>query len=704
MTTFMKFRAPIFFSVLIVGLLLAAFLPKSVDQDQKEAILMRSILMALNQYHYQPQEINDDFSRKVFDLYLTRLDYYKRLVTGEEISRLKQYELQLDDQSLNGSFEFFDLSLEIYRNGLERAKGYAQEILASPFDFGQNEMINLDYESLDYPKDEAALKAYWSKYLKYRTLTKVTERMEAAKKNTVDQPESMEVLEAKAREEELEFFEEYFSRMLKVKRLDILSTYFNAMTNVYDPHSTYFLPKDKEEFDMSFSGRYEGIGARLMNEGDFTKITEVIVGGPAWRGGELEADDLILKVTQENGDATDITGMLSDEVVTYIKGPKGTKVILTVKKVDGSVEDIEIIRDVVVLEEKYAKSLVIQDSVDGQKIGYLFLPSFYADFDDANGRFSAADVAAEVEKLKAEAVDGIVLDLRFNGGGSLEEVVKMAGFFIETGPIVQAKSRGRDSRIFKDDNPHMIYDGPLAIMVDNYSASASEILAAAMQDYQRAVIVGSKSTYGKGSVQFFLDLDRLYRDNVDFKPLGNLKITFQKYYRINGGSVQLKGVVPDIILPNNYQFLEMGEKDFDYALDWTEINPLPFEQMDQFTTDHFAALAAKSKARVDNNPAFQSILENAARIKDQKDEREIPLNLSVYNDWLAKREEESKMFRELTDQVVLPKVENPKVDLPAINGDEAKKARNAEWIKSVEKDIYVQETVNILKDMMRPKQ
>lgn len=700
----MKFRAPIFFSVLVIGLLVAAFFPKPVDDDQKEAILMRSILMALNQYHYQPQEINDNFSKKVFDLYLTRLDYYKRLITREEIDRLKQYELEIDNQALNGSFEFFDSSLEIYRNGLERARGYASEILAQPFDFDEDQNINLDYDNLDYPENEAALKDYWGKYLKYRTLTKVAEKQEAAKKNKVDEPKSLEELEAKAREEEKEFFEEYFSRMLKVKRLDILSSFLNAISNVYDPHSTYFLPKDKEEFDMSFSGRYEGIGARLMNEGDYTKITEVIVGGPAWRGGELEADDLIMKVTQENGETTDITGMLSDEVVTFIKGPKGTKVILTVKKVDGSMEDIEIIRDVVVLEEKYAKSLVIEDSIDGQKMGYLFLPSFYADFDDENGRFAAADVAAELEKLKAEGVDGIVMDLRFNGGGSLEEVVKMAGFFIETGPIVQAKSRGRDSRVFKDSDPEIVYDGPLAIMVDNYSASASEILAAAMQDYQRAVIVGSKSTYGKGSVQFFLDLDRLYRDNADFKPLGNLKITFQKYYRINGGSVQLKGVVPDVILPNNYYYLDLGEKDFEYALDWTEIAPLSFNATGQFTTDHFASLAAKSKARVDGNPTFQSILDNAARIKDQKDEREIPLNLSVYTDWLEQREEESKMYRELTNQIVLPKVVNPQVDLPAITGDETKKARNDEWIKSVKKDIYIQETVNILKDMMQPKQ
>ena len=700
----MKFRVPIFFSVLMVGLLLAAFFPKSVDDDQKEAILMRSILMALNQYHYQPQEINDDFSKKVFDLYLTRLDYYKRLITQEEIDRLKQYELQLDDQALNGSFEFFDASLEIYRNGLERARVYAREILDQPFNLDEEEDINLDYDNLPYPADEAALKTYWGKYLKYRTLTKVEDELDAASKNKVDEPKSLEEIESKAREDEREFFEEYFSRMLKVKRLDILSSFFNAMTNVYDPHSTYFLPKDKEEFDLTFSGRYEGIGARLMNEGDYIKITEVIVGGPAWRGGELEADDLIIKVTQENGDETDITGMLSDEVVTYIKGPKGTKVILTVKKVDGSLQDISITRDVVVLEEKYAKSLVITDSIAGEKIGYLFLPSFYADFDDESGRFAAADVAAELEKLKAENVDGIVMDLRFNGGGSLEEVVKMAGFFIETGPIVQAKSRGRDSRVFKDSDPGVVYDGPLAIMVDNYSASASEILAAAMQDYQRAVIVGSKSTYGKGSVQFFLDLDRLYRDNVDFKPLGNLKITFQKYYRINGGSVQLKGVVPDVILPNNYHYLDLGEKDFEYALDWTEINPLSFQPVEQFSTDHFSALAAKSKARVDNNPTFQSILDNAARIKDQRDEREIPLNLTTYTDWLKQREEESKMYRELTNRVVLPDVKNLKVDLSSITEDEAKKARNEEWIKSVKKDIYIQETVNILKDMMAPKQ
>lgn len=391
--------------------------------------------------------------------------------------------------------------------------------------------------------------------------------------------------------------------------------------------------------------------------------------------------------------------MLLNDVVQLIRGKKGTVVTLTIKKVDGTVKDVTIERDIVVLEEQFAKSLILDGAADGERIGYINLPSFYADFEDNNGRFSAEDIAQEIEKLKAENVDGIIIDLRNNGGGSLRDVVKMSGFFIEKGPVVQVKSRGQAPEVLRDVDPRVQYDGPLAIMVNTYSASASEILAAALQDYGRAIIVGSNSTFGKGTVQRFLDLDRTIRGYSELKPLGEIKLTTQKFYRINGGSTQLHGVTPDIVLPDNLHYIEAGEREREYAMEWTEIPAVEYSQ-NVMKIRNLEEIKARSAKRVAETAPFQKVLENAKRLEEQRDQTELPLQLAAYQKMQEEQEAEAERYEGLFELEVNHGVANLSTDLPGIQIDEARKARNDNWIEQVTKDIYIRETVNIVHDLI----
>ena len=677
----MKFRGPIFFSALLALVLVAAYYPKA-DTAEKEKVLMQTVLMGLNRYHFKPLEIDDNFSNKVFELYLDRVDGAKRYLTQKDVEILKVHQAKLDDQALSGTFEFFDQSLGILDAAYDKTKGYYEELLSKPFNFNKKEEVELDPDKRTHPKNDAELKEYWRKYLKYQTLLRYAGKLKDQEKLKDDaERKDNETLEKESREELKQIFSDIYNRWEKFKRIDKLSFYLNAVTDVYDPHSTYFQPKDKEEFDLNFSGRYEGIGARLQNKGDYVRVSEVIVGGPAWRDKELEADDLIMKVTQENGDVTEVVGMLVDDVVKFIKGPKDTKVVLTVKRVDGTVKDIEITRDIIILEETYAKSLIMNGTEEGEKIGYVYLPGFYADFNDPSGRFCSQDIAVEIEKLKAQNVDGIILDLRNNGGGSLDEVVKMTGLFIEEGPIVQVKSRGRAPTVRKDEDPSVAYNGPLAVMVNNNSASASEILTAALQDYDRAIIVGSNSTFGKGTVQVPLDLDRAIRGQSEIKPLGHIMLTIQKYYRVNGGSVQLKGVVPDVVLPDSYHYIESGEKRQEYPLEWTEIPAVDYSQS-VASIDNLGQIIENSKSRISGNTSFQKVLKNAKRLKIQRDFTKYPLNLDSYQDYVAKTEAEASKYRDIMKDAINKGVQNIKADLDAINADEAKESEKRRMGKS----------------------
>lgn len=695
----MKMRGPIFFSIAMIAILFGVYYPK-MNTGDKESVLINSILSGLQRMHYQPQTIDDAFSKKLYSLYLDRIDGGKRFFTKADIDQLQKFEISLDDEANAGTYAFFNLSLELMTNALDKTQTYYRDILAQPFDFTIEETVETDGEKKEWASNDKELKEYWRKMLKYETLSRLSDKLEAQKKGDDEKltGKSVAELEEMVRKDVLKIYDDYYARIRKLKRSDRLSDYLNSVTNIFDPHTGYYEPIERDNFDIGMSGRLEGIGARLQTEGDYTKVVNIVPGGPAWKSKEIEENDIILNVAQEREEPIDISGMQINDVVSKIRGPKGTTVRLTVKKMDGSVKQVSLVRDVVILEEGFAKSLIL-GSDKGERIGYIKLPKFYADFEDASGRFCSDDVAIEIEKLKAEKVQGIILDLRNNTGGSLRDVVKMTGFFIEEGPVVQVKSRGRNPEVMEDTDPRVQYNGPLIIMVNEFSASASEIIAAALQDYGRAIIVGSNSTFGKGTVQRFYDLDRSIIENSNIKPLGSIKLTTQKFYRINGGSTQLKGVIPDIILPDNYQYIETGEKDYEFPLDWTEIPAVAYSQ-NVVKLNHLNAVKGKSSNRVKGHETFQKIEANAERLKKQRDMSEYPLSLKTFQTWSEQLEQEAKSYDDMFKEIDQLQVQNLSADLKDIELEESKKARNEDWLKSVKKDIYIYETLNIMHDLI----
>jgi carboxyl-terminal processing protease len=616
------------------------------------------------------------------------------------VTQLEAYKHQLDDNAEQGIFTFLDLAVKLQETGIEKTQSWYREILAEPFTFDGNEIIETDPKKKPFAKNDEELKSYWQDAMKWETMTRYAEKLKKKNEGDEDFKEKTEAeLEAEARKDVLKVFDDWYTRLQKRKRADHLSIYLNSFTNIYDPHTEYYKPIDKQNFDIGMSGRLEGIGARLQTDGEYTKVSEIIVGGPAWKADELEADDKIMKVAQgDDPEWTDITGMVINDVVQLIRGKPGTKVRLFIKKATGGTEEISIIRDVVILEEGFAKSLLIEQ--EDQTIGYIRLPKFYADFQDRNGRRCAKDIETELSKLKSAGVDGIILDLRNNGGGSLRDVVKMGGFFIEEGPIVQVKSRNRQPEVLEDENPNVQYNGPLIIMVNQFSASASEILAAAMQDYERAIIVGAgSSTFGKGTVQRFFDLDAVVRGNSDVKPLGNVKVTMQKFFRVDGGSTQLKGVTPDIILPSNWFYIETGEKEEDFPMAWSKIDPVPHSQ-NVYSLHNLPKIRERSAARINQNEVFNQVYDRAKKVKEQRDDSDHELNLLSFQKEDEAWQKESEAYEKLFEKEVITGARNLAVDLPAIEADESKKALNDEWLKDISKDVYLQETLNIMRDMI----
>ncbi len=700
----MKIRNVILMTAVASVALIAAFCPKPTPAE-KEAVLLQKMMEVMNQLHYNPQTNNDELSKKVYKLYLDRSDAGRRFLTQSDVDKMKEYELQLDDQIKAQDFTFFNLSVQLMDAATVKAETFYKEALTENIDFTKNETIELDGDKKPYAKDDSELKDIWRRMIKFEVMTRLASKLEDKEKGKADiKDKSEEDLKKTALTETTKTYNDYFKRIKKVKRMDRLSNFLNSIANVYDPHTEYFEPVDKQSFDISMSGRLIGIGARLQtdSETDFTKISDIIIGGPAWKQGDLKEGDLVMKVAQNDKEPVSVAGMDINEVVSMIRGEAGTEVRLTIKsKADGTTKVISIIREEVILDEGYVKSLVIQSNKDSEKIGYIKLPKFYADFEREDGHQCAEDVEIEIEKLKKANVKGIILDLRNNGGGSLRDVVKMSGFFVEEGPMVQVKNRFDKPEVLNDSDPSVQYTGPLVVMVNEFSASASEILAAAMQDYGRAVIVGS-NTYGKGTVQRFFDLDRALTGNSSVKPLGQIKITIQKFFRVNGGSTQLKGVAPDIALPDNYTEIPVGEKDNEYPMAWTQINPVKFTQT-VVDLKKLPKIAESSKKRVEANPTFKLIAENAVRIKQQRDDTDHSLNLKSYREGEAKRKELSKKFENTVKTIDGFTAENLSEDMASLTtaNDSSKVIRNTDWLKDVKKDVHLYETLMIMKDLIQ---
>jgi len=687
--------------LLIIPVAALAFLSYSyILKTDKEEAIDRLLIHSLNSNHFSPQIINDAFSDKVFKLYIQNLDYSKKFLIQPDIQLLKEYELTIDDDVNDGNFEFFEKSLSIIDARIIEAEAYYKAILDKPFDFSVQENVEQDAEKMNFAKDTAELKEYWRKYLKYQVLSRVTETKDtqekAREKSDTVKLKSLTELEADARKKVLKSTNDWFKRVKKLNRNDRISSYFNSITSVYDPHTEYYAPKDKANFDISMSGKLEGIGAQLQEKDGYIKVSNIVPGSASWRQGELKAGDIILKVAQGEAESVDISDMRLDDAVQLIRGKKGTEVRLTIKKPDASIVIIPIVRDIVVMEESYAKSAIFK----GKKtIGYIKLPSFYVDFNSANGRSCSKDVKKEIQKLKEANVDGIIIDLRNNGGGSLNDVVDMTGLFIDKGPIVQVKSKVGSPYIMEDRDPSTLYSGNLIIMVNGNSASASEIMAAAIQDYNRGVIVGtSQSTFGKGTVQRFYDLDDYSAPElVALKPLGQVKITVQKFYRINGGATQLKGVIPDIVLPDPYYLIEQGEKEQDYPMVWDEISAANYQKTPQKYS--IEKLKKESEARVKKNEAFE-IMENAAiRFKKRKDSTIVSLNMDKFIAEKKGYEAESKQIEKLDKEITGLEIIPVKSEGIVIAGDTATAAKEKEWFKNIRKDIYLHETISIMNDM-----
>ena len=684
---------------LIAPMLFVAFGFYLKIQDEGEDILMKAVNASLQGAHYDPAVINDEFSEKAFKLYLKNLDANKRLLSKSDVKQLDKFEKEIDDEIKNGTYNLFNASLKLVNKQTTLTEQFFEDILAQPFDFNINEEVDFD-EEIPYAKNDKELKDRWRKYLKYSVLTKLytdqlAQEKAEEKSDTVFTPKPFDTLEYNARKSVLKTHRDYYSRLKRLERKDRLSMYINSITGVYDPHTNYFPPADKENFDIQMSGQLEGIGAQLQEKDGYIKITNIIPGGPSSLQGDLQANDLILKVKQEGGEAVNIVDWRIDDAVKIIRGKKGTKVTLTVRKPDGAEQDITITRDVVILEETYAKSLLLNDK-DNVKTGYIYLPSFYADFRNPRGRFSWKDVKAEVEKLKTAGVKGIILDLRSNGGGSLDDVVKMGGLFIDEGPIVQVKEKGRKPQVLADRYAGAEWDGALVIMINEFSASASEIMAAAMQDYGRAVIVGSSSSHGKGTVQRFLNLNQTIR-NKNIPDLGSIKLTIQKFYRINGDATQLKGVSSDILLPDNYMYIKTGEKEQDYPMAWDQIESASYDSKSyQVKKSVFEA----SNARVKSNETFKLIEENARRWEKQRESRKYPLSIAKYALQEEKQKAEGEKFEILNKLEISGfEVSNIPSDLEKIKTEESRMKINKDWIKSINKDPYVYESLQIIEDL-----
>lgn len=671
-----------------------------VTQRQR---LLSSVGSILEDLHYSPKAINDAFSKQVFKKFLDEMDSDKSLFLQSDINGFKKYETSIDEEIHGGPIEFAPAVSAVYDKRTQEVIALYKEILASPFDFTKDETTVLDGEKLAYAADLAERKDRWRKKLKYYSLERYADLIETREKNKGQKDFVVKTdaeLEKEAREKVLKIMNETYDRILKTyKDDDRFNAFINVITNLMDPHSDYFPPVEKRAFDERMSGKFYGIGATLQKDDYGIKIASVVTGGAAWKSGEIVVNDIITKVAQGKEEPVDVIGFDTQDAVKLIRGNKDTEVRLTIKKQDGSIKVVSMIREEVKQDELNVRSAVIKDGND--KIGYIYLPDFYADFEDASNHRCSDDVAQEVVKLKAENVKGIVIDVRNNGGGSLYEVVKMVGLFIKSGPVVQVKERSGkvDQNTWRDNDESVLYNGPLAVMVNEFSASASEIFAGAIQDYKRGIIIGSTSTYGKGTVQRtipFGNRNDLYSGRTD---LGAMTLTFQKFYRVSGASTQLKGIVPDVVLPDPLEYYKGREKDNVEALPYDEIPKVPF-----VTTQNefdYAGVIKKENEKIKSNASLnllQSNLQWLARNVDLP----LSLNLQKFRD----RQKQVNSTVTQNNSLLKTKEEMNVMALEADkdkfynNSDKQKGERYVAWLKSLRSDMYINESVSMVRDVL----
>lgn len=681
----------------------------------KDEVLGDLLQQHLENVHFSHKKIDDSLSKLAYKLYLERIDYGKQFLTTDDLKKYEKFETKFDDQLKNGDLSIIRLNQKIMGERIPMISKYVSEILKKDFDFTKIEKYETDAKKRKYAKDIDELKDRWRKLVKLEVLmqyfelkdeqdgvgdTKDKDKSKKKAKNSKkkEKPKSTMALMSEARSKVETRYHKVFKRLQEEKKSDQLDKFYNSITRVYDPHTMYLVPEEKEDFDIDMSGTLEGIGALLREEGSYIKVERIIPGSASWRGKELQAEDIILAVGQGDHDLVDIVDMSIREAVKLIRGKKGTVVKLKVKRADGTTKTIPITRDQVVLEESYVKSVILEDKELKEKIGYIHVPKFYRDFQDADGRNSSTDVKNEIIKLKKLGVDGIILNLRNNGGGALKDATLMGGLFIDKGPIVQVKNRDRaEAHIEQDVDGKIYWDKPLIVLVNRFSASASEIVAGALKDYERAIIVGSsEQTHGKGTVQAVLNLNE-YLNPFFAKyigPIGAMKITTDMFYRINGMSTQFKGVVPDIILPDEYGFLESGEKSLDYAIPYAEVPKLKYEVWTK-QKYNINKLKAKSVHRVAKNESFQKIIASVNWSKARKDQSERDIGIAEMEKFRVEAKETAEKFKvdKINTNISVVNTKKPKSEL--------EKESFKEFKEELQKDPVIEESLHIFNDMLK---
>ena len=674
----------VIFPLLFIGF---AITNKKFSDPNKDRLLMEVVKYVVEKGHYKKISIDDNLSENLYHSFIKQLDNQKRFFLKSDIREFEKYKYLLDDQIKEYDLSFFNLVYQRSKIRIEEAKSYYEELVNNKFNFNLNENIDLDFEKKEYARSKSEIKNRWRKQLKFSTLDIATLKL----------GDTLSVINDRIYNESIAIVkkntEDYFEFITDLDRDDWYSNYLNAFLTQLDPHTYYFQPEDKERFDVNISGKFTGIGARLTKTEGNIKVVEIIIGGPVWKDKLLDVGDIIIKVAQENEEPVDIVGMKVDDAIKLIKGPEKSIVSLTVKKLDGSIKEVQITRALVELEELYAKSTLIEE--DDIRYGYISLPKFYVDFSNYKNRNSAEDVKNEIIKLKNNGIEGLILDLRNNGGGSLQSVVDMTGLFIEKGPIVQVKSIGNRKQVLYDRNSEIVWDGPLVVLINEMSASASEILAAALQDYERAVILGSKKTFGKGTVQNVIDLNK-FISNSDF-DLGALKITTDKFYRINGESVQLEGVKSDVIVPDSYMHIFNGEKDEENPLAWDKIDPAMYNPWINEGSLDF--ISSNAQSRVNENNYLKLISKRADWIEKQQKNKTIPLKFLTYQNYLDENKNKTKEFESLSKYSNDLNFKLLKSEKDYIMSNKELLSNRNRWHKNLTKDIYISEGVNILKQL-----
>lgn len=675
------------------------------NDDEKMSTIMVSVKNTLSYLHYSPKTINDAYSQEVYKHYFEMVDASKRYFLQSDMDEFSKHKTKLDDYLIQGDLTFYKLTVDRLYKRVDEIDKITQDILSKPINLEEDETLILEPKAKNNSKNQTELAAEWKKYIKYNILQEMEsltakEEMQKEKKDSVQKfnlkdtikleiltPEEKRI---KATTEVKDLVTDTFRRFKKRNKMDWFTVHMNAYTEVFDPHTNYYSPKNKEDFDTQFKGKIIGIGAIIQERRGYLYLGALTIGAPAWKSKQLADGDKILKVrSKPNEDAVNVVGMLADEAVRLIRGEKGTKVTLTVEKKDKSIKEVTLVREEVQIEDTFARSIIV-NSEDGKKYGLISLPSFNADFEDAKGRNASDDIKNELIKLKTQNVEGIILDLRNNGGGSLTEVGDIMGLFMNAGPYVQVKDGNGKIQTLKNKTNAPLWTGPLVIMQNELSASASEILAGAMQDYGRAVVIGSPQSFGKGTVQTFVDLNRFLNTNDDF---GSLKLTIQKFYRITGESTQRKGIESDIKMNDFYTFAEVGERYDDFALAWDKIPAVSYQPVNRFS---LVSLQNGVEARLKNNKTYQ-LMQESSQWKEKLDKEEtISLNQTKFNEVMKTRKAQIEKFKALSKFNNKLNFTLNQDELLREKTDEAFAKKTENWMKNLKRDLYLQEAVHVV--------